>query len=120
MPFLASVGALGEADVGFVNRCSWEGALRYCVQRSGMDDFEVADEIPISHGYMCKVLKGTAGLWGRRLVKFMLATQCIAPLQWIAEQVGCDVVQRDPQQAEINRLRAALEAAERSVRRAAA
>lgn len=77
-----------------------------------MSDYQVADAISVSHGHMSKVLKGTANLSGKRLVKFMRETQSIAPLQWLAEQMGCDVVQRSAQ-AEVERLREKLREAER-------
>jgi hypothetical protein len=35
----------------------------------------------------------------------MQRTRCIAPLQWIALQVGCDVVVRAPIETELVRLR---------------
>jgi len=110
---IGAVPPMGAAEADFIERCSWEGACRYAVQRSGKDDFEVADDIGISHGYISKVLKGTAGLWGKRLARFMRQTQCIAPLQWLANEVGCDVVPRSSQAAEIARLRALLKEVER-------
>jgi hypothetical protein len=70
------------------------GALRYASQLSGKDDYEIADEVGVSHGYMSKVLKGTAGFYGKRLVRFMRVTNNIAPLQWLGDQMGCDVVER--------------------------
>lgn len=100
------------ADPSFIGVSSNVGAMRYAVQRSGMDDFEVADEVGISHSYMCKVLKGTAGLHGARLVRFMRVTKSLAPLQWLAEQMGCDVVQRDSRAAEVAALKARLNALE--------
>lgn len=101
------------ADQSFIAVSSSVGAMRYAVQRSGMDDFEVADEVGISHSYMCKVLKGTAGLHGARLVRFMRVTKSLAPLQWMAEQLGCDVVQRDSRAAEVAALRARLQQLEK-------
>lgn len=74
-----------------VPKISHVGALRYAVQLSGMDDYEVADVIGISHGYMSKVLKGTASLGERRLAKFMRTTNSIAPLQRLGYEMGCDV-----------------------------
>ncbi|MGQ3051071.1 MAG: hypothetical protein ACT6S0_04740 [Roseateles sp.] len=92
------------ADLSFISVTTSVGAMRYAVQRSGSDDFEVADYVGISHSYMCKVLKGTAGLHGPRLVKFMRGTKSLAPLQWLAEQMGCDVVLRDRRAAEVAEL----------------
>lgn len=69
-----------------------------------MDDYEIADGIDISPGYMSKVLKGTGNLGGKRLVRFMRLTGSLAPLQWLADQMGCDIVLRDPAKARIAEL----------------
>lgn len=108
MPFFAVVKAPVLAAVEIVQRMSDLGALRMAVHESGHDDYEIADLIGISHGYMSKVLKGTAGLYGKRLVKFMRATGSLAPLQWLAEQMGCDVVPRDSRAAEVAALKSRL------------
>lgn len=119
LPLICKVPRMGLADAQFIEACSCEGALRYAVQRSGEDDFEVADKIGISHSYFSKVLKGTAGLYGKRLVRFMRETRNLAPLQWYAAQMGCDVVQRSSQAAHIAKLEAELQAARRGERMAA-
>lgn len=100
----ASLPSPHQAEGDFVGRATWVGVLRYAVQRSGMDDYEVADALHISHGYMAKVLKGTANLAGERLIKFMQITQCIAPAQWLAHHIGADLTQRDPAAARIAEL----------------
>lgn len=105
---LGEVPGMSLADPEFIGRCSWVGAMRYAVQRSGLDDFEIADAIGISHSYMSKVLKGTAGLHGQRLASFMRACRCCAPAQWIAHQVGGSLVLRDAQQVRIAALQAEL------------
>lgn len=92
------------AQPEFINAATWAGTCRYAVQRSGMDDYEAADAIHISHSYMSKVLKGSAGLFGQRLVAFMRRTGSLAPLQWLANQMGCDVVLREPAKARIAEL----------------
>jgi hypothetical protein len=112
--FLGAVRAPLRMADELVARISAVGALRYAVQLSGHDDFEVADEVGISHGYMSKVLKGTAGLHSGRLVRFMRVTNSIAPLQWLAQQMGCDVVVRDSRAAEVAELRERLRQLERS------
>lgn len=96
------------ADPAFISRCTWNASLRYAVQRSGFDDYEVADEIAVSHSYMSKILKGTAGLHGQRLVRFMRHSSSLASLQWIAERVGAEIVLRDRRAAEVAELRARL------------
>lgn len=114
MPFLAMVRAPSMASADLIGRLSDIGSLRLAVQESGHDDYEIADAISISHGYMSKVLKGTAGLYGKRLVAFMRQTNSLAPLQWLAEQMGCDVVMRDLRAAEVAALRARLNELERA------
>lgn len=109
MQFLASVPAPHMAPTEFISRATWVGVLRYCIQRSGFDDFEVADKLHISHGYMSKVLKGTGSLAGERLTRFMAITQCVAPAQWIAFHAGADIVMRDPAAARIAELERELE-----------
>lgn len=113
-PFLAQVRAPALAEIEFIRAAPAPATLRYAVQRSGKDDHEVADEICISHGYMSKVLHGTAGLHNARLVAFMRSTGSLAPLQWLADQMGCDVVQRDSRAAEVAELHARLRELERA------
>ena len=114
MPFLAVVQAPRLASADILGRLSDVGALRLSVQESGQDDYEIAAALAISPGYMSKVLKGTAGLYGKRLVKFMRQTNNLAPLQWLAEQMGCDVVQRDSRSAEVAALKARLQELEKA------
>jgi hypothetical protein len=116
LPLIGSVPQPVMADPMFINRSSWEGALRFAVQRSGIDDFEVADQMAISHGYMSKVLKGVAGLYGKRLVTFMRITGSVAPLQWMAEQVGYELKRKEPE-SEVDRLKRELAEAQRELRR---
>ena len=102
----------GYSEVFLVPRpelsSSWDGAMRYAVQRSGMDQYEVADEMSVSHGHMSKVMRGTGGFYGPRLVRFMRTTRSLAPLQWLAHEMGCDLVPRSIAAAEIAALRTRL------------
>jgi hypothetical protein len=109
---VAIVRPPGRMDAEVARQITDVGAMRYAAHRCGMDDYEIADEIGVSHGYMSKVLKGTAGLYGRRLVRFMRITNNIAPLQWLGDQMGCDVIHRDARAAEIAALKAQLAAKE--------
>lgn len=113
--FLGAVRAPFRMADELVARITDTGSIRYSVQMSGRDDYEVADELGISHGYMSKVLKGTAGLYGKRLVKFMRITNSVAPLQWLAEQMGCEVIVRDARAAKIAALEAELAEARKGV-----
>jgi len=113
MPFFAIARGSHQAPSEFIAAASWVGVLRYCVQRSGFDDYEVADLLHISHGYMSKVLKGTPGLHGERLIRFMSITNCVAPTQWLAHNTGCDLTMRDPAKARIQQLERELADARR-------
>lgn len=95
-------------DVFVLARISFNGALNEAARNSGKEDQAIADEIHISHGYMSRFMRGVGQQWARRLVAFMHSTNSRAPLQWIAHQVGCDVVLRSSQAARIASLEAAL------------
>lgn len=118
----ANLPLIGEAPTphlacpSFVGVASWAGALRYAVQRSGRDDYEIADELAISHGYISRVMRGTANLSGDKLVRLMQETQSLAPLQWLADQMGFEL---RPKQSEKDALRARLAQLEAEERRAA-
>lgn len=92
-------------DAFVLVRASFNGALNESVRRSGKEDQAIADEIHISPGYMSRFMRGVAQQWAKRLVAFMHATNSRAPLQWIAHQVGCEVVLKDSKAAELAALR---------------
>lgn len=93
---------------------SFSGVLQFGLLYSGMDQNQMADRIHVSAGYMSRFLKGVAELWAKRLVRFMTESRSLAPLQWMADQVGCDVIVRDEHAAHIARLEAELAEARRA------
>lgn len=78
-------------------------------------DQQIADELHICAGYMSRFMRGVAQQWARRMVAFMRATNSLAPLQWMASQMGCDVVVRSSREARIRELESELQ----EIRRAA-
>lgn len=120
MPFLAEVAELHTLPQAIVSRASFSGCLGKAALHSGKEDHEIADEIHISHGYMSKFMRNVGQQWAKRLVAFMRATQSLAPLQWIADQMGCDVVQRGSVAAELAAAKARLLELERMYGRSAA
>lgn len=94
--------------VVYVANATFNRCLAAAAQQSGMDDQDIADEIHISHGYMSRFMRGVAQQWARRLVGFMRTTHSIAPLQWIAAQMDCDVVPRAGQAGRVAQLRQEL------------
>jgi len=105
---LAEVRPMAMLDEQLLARVSYDGALAEAMRSSGKDDWEVADEIHISHGYMSKFLRGQCRQWARRLVAFCRATRNLAPVQIIAHELGCGLVPRAPQLARIRELQAEL------------
>ena len=108
---LALIGAVPgprRFDGDLIGRATFSGLLSWSAERAGMSDQQIADEMAISHGYMSKFMRGVAESWARRLVRFMRITGSLAPLQWIADQMGCDVVVRDVSTARIRALEAEL------------
>jgi len=114
MPFLGEVQELQRVPGAVVTKASFNGCLVEAARHSGKDDQEIADEIHISPGYMSRFMRGVGQQWAKRLVAFMRATQSYAPLQWIADQMGCDVVPRAAQSALIRELEAKLADARRA------
>lgn len=108
---LALIGAVPGPrvfDADLVPRATFSGLLSWSAERAGMTDQQIADEMHISHGYMSKFMRGVAEAWARRIVRYMRITGSLAPLQWIADQMGCDVVVRDVSTARIRALEAEL------------
>lgn len=89
-------------------RCSFSGCLHECVRGDGRTDEQIALAINISAGYMSKFLRSVGEAWARRLVKFMRETNCIAPLQKLADDMGCELVMRSSREARIRELEAQL------------
>lgn len=93
-----SLALIGEVprqqllDAVVVQRATFNGVLNEACKNSGMEDQEIADLIHISHGYMSKFMRGVAHQWAKRMVAFMRITNSLAPLQWMAHQMGCRLV----------------------------
>lgn len=108
MPFLAVVRDEQLLPQQLLDRLTFNGCLTEAARHSGLDDQEIAEAIHISPGYMSRFMRGVAQQWAKRLVAFMRATRSLAPLQWIAQQMGAEVVLRDRRAAEVAELRARL------------
>ena len=98
---------------------TFTGVLGWALIHAGLEQQDAAREVHVSEGYMSRFLSSLGEQWARRTVRFMRATSCLGPLQWMAEQVGCDVVQRDTRAAEVAALQARLAELQREGRAAA-
>lgn len=95
----------------FIEAASFSGVLVSSVMLSGFDDQDLAEKLHISKGYMSRFIREAGEAWAKRLVRFMRHTGSLAPLQWLADQMGCDVVVRSSQAALIKELEEKLKAA---------
>ena len=114
---LALIGAVPRPqllDARVAGSMSFRGALSEAARFSGLDDQDIAAAMHICNGYMSRFMRGTAQQWAKRLVLFMRTTNSIAPLQWMAAQMGCDLVQQDSRAAEVAALRQRLNELERA------
>ena len=119
LPLIGEAPSPALLDSDVVARASFNGCLAVAARRSGMEDQELADKLHISPGYMSRFMRGVAQQWAKRIVLFMRTTGSLAPLQWMAEQVGCDVTLRCAVRREADQLRARLVELERYERIAA-
>lgn len=108
MPFLGVVPASQLLPAPVLASATFNGCLIEAARHSGLEDQEIADAIHICHGYMSRFMRGVAQQWAKRLVAFMRVTRSLAPLQWMAREMGCELVVRDMQQARIAELQAEL------------
>lgn len=113
LPLLGLVSSPQLLAQDVVGRATFNGVLAEAARHSGMDDQDIAEALNICHGYMSRFMRGVAQQWAKRMVMFMRVTGSLAPLQWLADQLGCDVVQRDARAAEVAALKARLHAIER-------
>lgn len=112
VPLSGMLAAVPEPQLlaaAVIERATFSGCLVSAMHHCGKDDQTIAAEIHISQGYMSRFLRGVGQQWAKRLVAFMRRTNSLAPLQWIAHQVGCDVVRRDSRAAEVAALMSRLQ-----------
>lgn len=113
---LALIGEVPIAQalsIQVIERASFNGCLNEAVRHSGLEDQEIADQIHISHGYMSRFMRGVAQQWAKRLIAFMRVTDSLAPLQWMANQMGCDLTVRNAVSAQLAEARARVAELER-------
>jgi hypothetical protein len=78
-----------------VDRSTFMQCMSEAARHSELEDTQIAQRIGISPGYMSKFMRHVGAQWAARLVSYIRETNSIAPLQWIAHQVGCEVSIRD-------------------------
>lgn len=115
LPILGQVGKPREMDQRAVASADFSGVLAFALMQTGMDDSYFAEKLHISKGYMSRFVREAGEAWAKRLIRFMRETGSLGPLQWIAYQMGCELVVRSSKDAEI----AELEARIAEMRRAA-
>ena len=113
MPFFAVV-APKLLDAGIVSRATFSGVMADAARTSGLDDYQIAAELNVCAPYFSRLMRGVAQQWAKRIVNYCRITGSLGPVQWMAEQVGCDLVPRDSRAAEVAALKARLQELERA------
>jgi transcriptional regulator with XRE-family HTH domain len=108
MPLIGEVPTPQVLGQQIVKATTFNGCLAAAVLHCGMDEQEIAKRIHISKGYMSKFLSGVAQVWAKRLLAFMRVTGSLAPLQWLADQMGCELLIKNEVARERDELRARL------------
>lgn len=75
--------------------------IHECLRYDGRSDELIAKVLQVSKGYMSKLARGVFARHMRLLVALMRSTHSIVPLQWLAHQVGCEVVVRSARQQQV-------------------
>lgn len=117
MPLLTPVGAPQRFRMlppAVLTGASFSHTLQHAALHSCLDQAHLAHELGISKSYMTKFLAGVCERWAVLLVRFMTEACCLGPLQWMAAQVGCELVQSDARAAEVAELRQRLRELERA------
>lgn len=118
MPMLAEVAELQVLPLGLLSSVTFVGCLNESARHSGLDDHEIAESCHVSAGYFSRFMRSVGVQQAKRLVAFMRATRSLAPLQWLAHQMGCDLVMRSVVAAELAAARARVAELERQGRAA--
>lgn len=108
LPLIGEVPRPHLLDGFALRKASFSGVLISSINHCGEEQGEIAKRIHMSEGYMSRFMKGVGQKWASRLVAFMRETNSLAPLQWLADQMGCDLAQRAGNMARIRELEQAL------------
>jgi hypothetical protein len=114
MPFMAAVKALRALDAALIDRMTFNGVLADAARGCGLDDQDIADAIHVCAPYFSRLMRGVAQQWAKRIVALCRVTGSLGPVQWMAHQLGCDLVVRSAVEAERAALRARLAELERT------
>lgn len=82
-------------ETGRVADWSFTKTLETAFHNDARTQQQLARSIGMTPGNFSKFLRALGEEWARRLVAYMRETNSIAPLQWLADRVGCDVVPRE-------------------------
>jgi hypothetical protein len=114
LPLIGEVPRPHLLDGFVLRKASFSGVLISSINHCGEEQGEIARRIHMSEGYMSRFIKGVGQKWASRLLAFMRVTNSLAPLQWLADQMGCDIAQRAGRDALIRELEQKLAEARRA------
>ena len=86
---------------------SLSSSIALAIRLSGFTDETVCETLGIDKGHFSRIMKGRAHFPVNKLPALMELTQSLAPLQWLANRMGFNLVQQQHSE-EIEALRARL------------
>ncbi len=111
MPWLSEMRRPQMADAALVNnRRDMLEAVQLCVQLSGEKNEALRQSLSVTKGHFTKIMQGAASLPLRKLPALMRQAGNIAPLQWLAHEMGYELqeVSKTARIAELESLLAKL------------
>jgi transcriptional regulator with XRE-family HTH domain len=92
IPILAEMQRPTRADEHLVSRAGdLLGAVQMCVQLSGLSNEAICERMGIDPGHWTRMMQGRASLQLRKLPALMRICGNLAPLQWLASEMGFDL-----------------------------
>ena len=114
IPILSAVPRPTRADDALVGHAGdMLAAVQMCVQLSGLSNEAICERLGIDPGHWTRMMQGRASLQLRKLPELMRICGNLAPLQYLAREMGYDLYEdakakrRAELQAELARLEGA-------------
>jgi len=76
-------------------------AIRVSMNLSGTSHQKISNELEVDKGHMSRILSGKANFSLNKLKHLMMLCGTLLPLQWLAYQMGYDLVKREKSANEI-------------------
>jgi hypothetical protein len=92
LPILSEMPRPARADDNLVVRAGdLLAAVQMCVQLSGLSNETICERLAIDPGHWTRMMQGRASLQLKKLPALMRICGNLAPLQWLAQEMGFDL-----------------------------